>query len=293
MPEVWFRGPMLFMTKAGKLQEIRIPDASWPSKAWKHPDGDPAGVHYAGMIIVEGKKAIDRVDLRGAKVTISDGKGGECGVAKTMALIPDLKAVTDALKAGPLSPVEDDDSSFGDRCAACVTITGGVLSADETMMTPNKYVTSATYGVPGNATPQQIALLFQWAPGDGSVHIEVVGPDPRRIDLTSTQKAYFYNWDTASPFTEPSPTDFEKPPTPAGIAWNGTPDYDFKWLFALVRPPSKWVTWLNSGDNKGRLPCPWVASDGPEKNAEVAENFGTPWVNPPEKDCIAARWELA
>ncbi|CAN5212799.1 hypothetical protein BH09GEM1_BH09GEM1_14240 [soil metagenome] len=183
MSEVWFRGPMLFLTKNGNLQEIRIPDASILPASWRHPDGDPAGVHFAGLLITDGAGGeLHRFNLRGTTVTIAGGRASAC--AASLGALPDLSKLTDAGGDGALSLLDPGDLTFPARCAARLFIKGGAL-ADTGQVTLQAFEVPAEYASGAKLNPVEMPLAFQWTPMDANAYARLTCKAPCRPTSSS------------------------------------------------------------------------------------------------------------
>ena len=249
MSELYFRGPMLFMMSGGTLQEVRIPDATRLPIDFVHPDGSPASVHFASMLIV-GPAEPRRVDVRGALVTITDGSSvlSDASDASLDAMI-NVKGLTDNGLSGPLTPIPNDKSFF-DHCAAKLVILGGRLTADN--LTRDTWALSDQFSKAPSAINRKLPMRIVWTPGNpASVTITIDRQGAKQvIDLQQNEVAHFYNWDTTDPATRPEKDeleDFAEAPTQLA-------DIDFKWVYQTLAPVSGWHAWL--GASAAQLPHP-------------------------------------
>ena len=232
--EVYFRGPMLFLSNKTKSDEVYIPHAERDicsddgKLKQNHADGSVATWHYCGLMIAQGQQIVEQFSLQQKIVTISDGSGAACHYNNNnLFLIDDI--VPDAFKK-PLALVAEKDKTFCDRVATRVRFEGGVLR--DGMYTDAQFYMdagTASYKVPltrpvaGHWYTTQAATVITVADADGS--------NATPYPLTTDQKVYIYNWDK----NNPSVDDLTKITlVPVGKVVQA--DIDYKWLYQLYEP---------------------------------------------------------
>lgn len=260
--QVYFRGPMLVVVRGDTadddcdIDRILIPNAARPLTGMVHPDGTPADVHFAGMIVADVEKGIiANVPLRGKRVLISDGSfvvcQGDNNNINTGVPLQDLTNSGENDKPLSLLPRA---ALTPDIVAADVTFSGGFLQYSEVL-------TRSTYSFPSTSadriTPsKQLPRVKNWIPRKRSL----LSNDPVTITVTDvatgeavvfylneSEYALFFNWDVTPPTVEEF-CDLSSETYTNGAA----EDTDFKWVYQLMDPPGGWPAWL--GDNK--LPAP-------------------------------------
>jgi len=285
---VHFRGPSLFVTHGGKLDRVLIPDAR-KGVPDRHPDGDVAKRHYAGLLVLRGSGAeVGRFSLHGKIVTVSDGTAVSCDLDPTFNRTVPL----DELANGP-DPAKhlrliraDTNDDYWERVAARIRIQGGTLSTVEPASKEFVFHFPKAFN-PKPPPEQRIPLLTTWHTEAPRARIEIRDvrgvAEPIDIALEPDESAYIYNHD------KPKPSEREmigdripcKPKEPLV-------DHDFKWLYQLVDPPDgDWAEWL--GEEK--LPAPLTECPPLPKGAAPSGTGAD--IAPKQPDvstCFGGRW---
>lgn len=256
--EVFFRGPMLFLTNKSKSDEVYVPHAEreicddhdhLPNR---HADKSTAVWHHPGLMIAQGRKILDRCSLQQKIVTISDGSGAACHYNSNGLFMMD-EISRDAF-SGKLSLLRDSDPSFWERVAARVHFDGGVLR--DGMYTNAQFSMDA--GIPAYKTPLTRPVAGHWYTTEAATLITVTDIDGTHavpFRPTTDQQVYIYNWDKKDPTVD----DLTIIPLvdAGGIK---QPDTDYKWLYQLYEPLMG-KTGILHAKAGGMLPAPLTMVD--------------------------------
>jgi hypothetical protein len=257
MPTIDHPCLMLVCTTGDELSALLLPDATRPMRRSRHPDGEIAKLHWAGLIVTEkGSTEIrEQLDLNRHRVEITDGTGGPCFVADGLAGIPDLGEMVNPSGAGraPVHLLSGD--ALQNRVAAIVTYEGGRFETVPESKAPviSHYPTATG----SDLGAEQMTAYSRWTTNSDEVTVRVLEFDGRVVQtftLRGDDQMVIYDWDVYRPLLE----DLIPLQVPKCVPGQVITDEDFRWLYQLLEPSEgNWAAWLATVPRR-KLPAPEV-----------------------------------
>jgi hypothetical protein len=243
MPEIHFRGIMLFRTEDGVISEALFPDTTRrpPGRYHnhtgekKHHDGEKAVDHHPGVVHWRRPGDEESHTITGV---VTFGGGSERVSADVLRDFPEMSS----LKGEPLEYDQDAPVAARIDLAFPSPVTASIQLPEQ-----HFYLNSA------NAVPLVLKLSF-----DDPVSVIVDGD--LKFILNDDEVAIIHHFDHENPTRRR--LEHERTITATQCI-----DHDFKWIYALL----KWRTSGDIGDwvdNDGEFPAPTWSSAGRSQSAE-------------------------
>lgn len=231
---VFFRGPILFVTRGNTLKDCRIPNGNLKDST--HFDGDKAVQHYPCLFVVDKAGNEERIDVLTETVSLVDSlEGDDCLVTPSLVTVSLPSVLNGSDPARQVKLVRRDVLMQSKRAAAFVDIKGGKLSGGYVAQ-PFEWHCLTPFVTP--PAPQRLSVMPEWKPSGSTCRLLAKGTldgASKEIDreLKDGDRVYICNFDEAKP-TKDTVLTSDNPCEKAGA--KVLPDYDFRWLYKLLDP---------------------------------------------------------